>query len=790
MTLSDQHSSILRTVQNRCVSHALFTVRTLLALGVPCVTTIARANGEYDPIPSYTYPLNLETGGIAGAGEKSRLVYSTVIEVPEAPWIRIFFDEATTELRGLPRGDDATYMRLTSLHDGKFQILNADTLAQWRFSSAYFNGSAVRLEVFAPKGAGAAIGLLHAHAGVIPGGVASICGPTDDRIPSSDPRVNRMMPVGCTSWLFNNHPNALLSAGHCFDGTNADVVEFDVPASLPNGTVQHPGPEDQYAIDPASVQFANVAIGNDWSHFGAFSNSTTGLSPLIAQGGASFLTVAPSSTPVIRITGFGVDAGPANQTNQTHTGPFESISGTMIRYQTDTTGGNSGSPVIRNSDGATLGIHTNAGCFDSGGGVGGANHGTTLANTGVMQAIANPLGIAAAGTSCGLGNSSCYLTHATPHCSDATCCVAVCAVDAFCCNTNWDALCVTQAWDLCTNCGDPGAGNCEYVHATPGCADETCCQLVCLADPFCCNTEWDNLCANRAQASCGDGLSCATAPVFLPSFPATFSINTAFDFDPSDESPCGTNDVWSNWRRYRPTCSGLATVALCSPTADNQSTIAIFKFCDGQAILCRDSDSGCADPNGVTATFAALAGETYWVRFSAIASTDTAGIVTLNCDGMCGTGGSCFETHEPGCADAECCVSVCESDPWCCTVAWDSICVGEAWNLCTVCGDPETGSCGQAHIGPGCSDVACCANVCSVDAFCCDTRWDVLCAMTADSLCIGYTFGDINGDGVVNAADLSSLLSAWGTTTANLADLDGNGIVGASDLSLLLSNWD
>jgi hypothetical protein len=62
--------------------------------------------------------------------------------------------------------------------------------------------------------------------------------------------------------------------------------------------------------------------------------------------------------------------------------------------------------------------------------------------------------------------------------------------------------------------------------------------------------------------------------------------------------------------------------------------------------------------------------------------------------------------------------------------------------------------------------------------------------MTADSLCIGYTFGDINGDGVVNAADLSSLLSAWGTTTANLADLDGNGIVGASDLSLLLSNWD
>lgn len=47
--------------------------------------------------------------------------------------------------------------------------------------------------------------------------------------------------------------------------------------------------------------------------------------------------------------------------------------------------------------------------------------------------------------------------------------------------------------------------------------------------------------------------------------------------------------------------------------------------------------------------------------------------------------------------------------------------------------------------------------------------------------------GDLNGDGVVNAADLAILLSAWGKSGP--ADLDGDGLVTASDLAALLSNW-
>ena len=47
---------------------------------------------------------------------------------------------------------------------------------------------------------------------------------------------------------------------------------------------------------------------------------------------------------------------------------------------------------------------------------------------------------------------------------------------------------------------------------------------------------------------------------------------------------------------------------------------------------------------------------------------------------------------------------------------------------------------------------------------------------------------DLNGNGIVEGADLSLLLAAWGSTS-EINDLDGNGIVGGSDLSLLLAAW-
>lgn len=47
--------------------------------------------------------------------------------------------------------------------------------------------------------------------------------------------------------------------------------------------------------------------------------------------------------------------------------------------------------------------------------------------------------------------------------------------------------------------------------------------------------------------------------------------------------------------------------------------------------------------------------------------------------------------------------------------------------------------------------------------------------------------GDINGDGIVNAIDLASLLAQWGGPGS--ADINSSGVVDGLDLAILLSNW-
>lgn len=51
--------------------------------------------------------------------------------------------------------------------------------------------------------------------------------------------------------------------------------------------------------------------------------------------------------------------------------------------------------------------------------------------------------------------------------------------------------------------------------------------------------------------------------------------------------------------------------------------------------------------------------------------------------------------------------------------------------------------------------------------------------------------GDLNVDGIVDAADLAILLGAWGTCVADccLADLNVSGTVDAADLAVLLGTW-
>ncbi len=291
------------------------------------------------------------------------------------------------------------HIRMTSLQDGAVQHLNKHTLAQWQMKSAWFNGDTVIVELIEQGQETHSKLNLHQAITVEQLGVdQSICGGVDDRELSYEARTARGMPIGCTAWIIDDTNRTFLSAGHCSngDGSALGIMQFNVPLSDANGNYQHPGPEDQYPVDPESIQFTpDTYIGNDWAYFGCFPNSETGLTPYEAQ--QSYFELADEAPIVkgqqIRITGHGTTSSPVSNTwngvQKTHIGPFVFSEGTTVAYQTDTTGGNSGSAVLDESTGLAIGIHTNGGCE----GASNQNHGCAIHNQGLQYALANPQGV-------------------------------------------------------------------------------------------------------------------------------------------------------------------------------------------------------------------------------------------------------------------------------------------------------------------------------------------------------------------------------------------------------------
>ena len=68
-------------------------------------------------------------------------------------------------------------------------------------------------------------------------------------------------------------------------------------------------------------------------------------------------------------------------------------------------------------------------------------------------------------------------------------------------------------------CFDPcedaqGSSDCCAAHGTPGCEDPTCAASVCSYDPYCCEVEWDGICANEAATD--PDCNCGAAAVVVP----------------------------------------------------------------------------------------------------------------------------------------------------------------------------------------------------------------------------------------------------------------------------------
>lgn len=142
-------------------------------------------------------------------------------------------------------------------------------------------------------------------------------------------------------------------------------------------------------------------------------------------------------------------------------------------------------------------------------------------------------GIPGTGGSIPAGNCCVAGMRDTAGCEDPDVQACVCSFDGFCCEQAWDQACVDEADRFCgANCsgatgGAPGtggmmgvgggvtggaggmpgtggafAGDCCETHDGRGCQEPSVQACVCSFDPFCCETTWDELCANEAQSDC------------------------------------------------------------------------------------------------------------------------------------------------------------------------------------------------------------------------------------------------------------------------------------------------
>lgn len=334
---------------------------------------------------------------------------------------------------------------------------------------------------------------------------------------------------------------------------------------------------------------------------------------------------------------------------------------------------------------------------------------------------------------------NCCSVHGGPGCDVAACQACVCGIDAPCCQSGWDATCVSEARAECAeSCPceplptetpaptpTPG-GDCCTAHAGPSCDDSPCRACVCGLDPECCESVWDSTCASEASQECA--LEC----------------------------PCeSVGDC----------CAPHGGVGCDDATCKNC-------VCDLDAACCTEGegwDTQCVDE----------------------ATVECAASCT------CEVAGSCCEEHIDtlGCDDRRCQECVCAFDTECCTVGWDARCADEAANECQLrCAGCESSDCCDVRDQGGCPNDPCEACVCGIDPFCCDEVWDGSCADYAadncNSVCqcspVSACAGDCNNDQQVAVNELVLAVNiALGNAPASQCpsvDRNGDGTVTVSEL--------
>jgi len=321
---------------------------------------------------------------------------------------------------------------------------------------------------------------------------------------------------------------------------------------------------------------------------------------------------------------------------------------------------------------------------------------------------------------------------------------------------------------------------------------------------------------------CEDAIEIFNGPTPFSTLLAT---TTGPELPPECDEGFGLSFVNDAWFSYTATCTGEIEVSTCN-TANFDTRLAAYTGpCDDLTLVaCNDDGAGCATFTSIM-TWNGTEGVTYLIRVGGFGGSGE-GTLTVSCGGAAGIPNDDCEgalTIEDG-VTAFSTVGATTTGPELpieCDKGFGLPLVNDIWYAYTPSCDGEItfSTCDSAsfdtrlaaYVGD-CDDltlVACnddgpgCAGFTSI------MTWQGQCGVTylvrvggfsgsgtgqLNVFCDGEPcgepsdcVGDLNGDGVVNGADLGILLENWGGS--GVGDLNNDGVVNGADLGILLENW-
>jgi hypothetical protein len=92
-----------------------------------------------------------------------------------------------------------------------------------------------------------------------------------------------------------------------------------------------------------------------------------------------------------------------------------------------------------------------------------------------------------------------------------SCAADLCSVDPWCCTTSWDSICIGEVASVCHSLTCPGDDACAHPECSTGAflssTCSSCATSVCSHDAYCCNTMWDGICVSEVPSYCPDTCS-------------------------------------------------------------------------------------------------------------------------------------------------------------------------------------------------------------------------------------------------------------------------------------------